>query len=88
VRGAFQPKAPLTRRFASTSPTKGEVKSDLCNNALWERARVRGVFQPKAPLTRRYATTSPTKGEVKSVLCNNALVEERGLQTSNLYFKF
>jgi hypothetical protein len=33
VRGVFQPKAPLTRRVAKTSPTKGEVKSDLCNNA-------------------------------------------------------
>jgi hypothetical protein len=30
VRGAFQPKVPLTRRVAKTSPTKGEVKSDLC----------------------------------------------------------
>jgi hypothetical protein len=75
VRGVFQPKAPLTRRFASTSPTKGEVKSDLCNNALWEKVpegRMRGVFQPKAPLTRRVAKTSPTRGEVKSDLCNNA----------------
>jgi hypothetical protein len=33
VRGAYQPKAPLTRRVAKTSPTRGEVKSDLCNNA-------------------------------------------------------
>jgi hypothetical protein len=33
MRGVFQPKAPLTRRFASTSPTRGEVKSNLCNTA-------------------------------------------------------
>jgi hypothetical protein len=39
-RGVFQPKAPLTRRVAKTSPTKGEVKSDLCNNAACNPGKI------------------------------------------------
>jgi hypothetical protein len=34
MRGVFQPKTLLTRRFAPTSPTRGEVKSGVCNNAI------------------------------------------------------